>query len=386
MNYLYAMRILFLASWFPSRVHPTHGNFVAKHARVVAKMHKLCVLNIQDDPGLATGKTELCIEQQDGYQLYQLYFGQAANTPGWKRIWLRYKAWKAVTKAYQKTHEKPDCIHAHVLLDAGMFAALLGKKWNLPFVITEHSTAYWSPNALTGLRGWLGRWACRRAAQILPVTPALGRAMQQNGLKGHYGAVSNVVNTELFEFKPPPTQPPFVLLHISNFRDWHKNVSGLMRAFKTVLEQTDKDIILHLAGDGDLDDLRSSKVQARLPDDKVRISGKLSEAEVARTMQESHAFVLFSNVENQPVVLLEALSCGRPCIATSVGGIPDMITDKNGIIVQPKTETELVAAIIQLLDTYIRYDLNNISQDTAQYCGETAVAKAFTKVYEAAVA
>lgn len=407
------MRILFLVSWFPSRVHPTHGNFVAKHARLVAKKHDVTVLHIQDDPALALGEIILESRLEDGYQLYQCCYGQQSNTAGWRKIWLRWRAWNRVQRAYAIDHNRPDCIHAHVLLDAGIFAAWLSLIWRIPFVITEHSTAYWTEGALSGLRACLGRWACRNAAQILPVTPALGQAMQAQGLAGKYGSVSNVVNEQLFEFRPARAKP-LKFLHVSNFRDWHKNVSGLIRAFLEAEKKSTEEMTLLLAGDGDLEALKKMVITASVAqqdeisekDDyrsinpslnqrqglaldswpkSIQLKGRLTEEEVARLMQECHAFVLFSNVENQPVVLLEALCCGRPCIATDVGGVRDIINTSNGIIVPPKDEAKLTRAILALQEKYQQYELEQISLEAAGCYGSDGVLSAFEAVYQKAI-
>jgi glycosyltransferase involved in cell wall biosynthesis len=67
-------------------------------------------------------------------------------------------------------------------------------------------------------------------------------------------------------------------------------------------------------------------------------------------MQGADGFVLFSQYENLPCVLLEAWSCGLPVIATDVGGVgehlggPDQDIDL-GVLLQPEDEAGLSAAV-----------------------------------------
>lgn len=377
------MRILFLAAWWPSRVHPTHGNFVEKHARLVAQDHELLVLAIQADEALEQGEQALVEKEQDGYALIQLYFGQTASASQGRKMWLRWQAYQLGMKKVRRQFGVPDLIHAHILLDAGMIAAWWSRKWQCPFVVTEHSTAYQSPAALRGLRQLLGRWACRNAAYILPVSQQLGYSMEVlQGLKGRYRVVSNVVDTNVFTYQTPPTSPPVKFLHVSNFHEAHKNIRGLLVGFAEALLEC-PNLQLRIAGDGKLETVRQLMIDIGLSDKNVSLSGPHAEAEVAALIQTHHAMVLFSNYENQPVVILEALSSGRPCIATQVGGIPDMIqVPAEGYVVPARDQVALREAMIKISTDYHTYDLKSIRSRALAICSEAAVLAQLNAVYE----
>ncbi|MCB4234228.1 glycosyltransferase family 4 protein [Kaistella anthropi] len=66
--------------------------------------------------------------------------------------------------------------------------------------------------------------------------------------------------------------------------------------------------------------------------------------EVSEKMRASDCFVLFSDYENFPCVLLESLSTGTPVIATKVGGIPEVVNEKNGILIS-NSKDELYEAM-----------------------------------------
>ncbi|MCL2432434.1 glycosyltransferase family 4 protein [Candidatus Bathycorpusculum sp.] len=72
--------------------------------------------------------------------------------------------------------------------------------------------------------------------------------------------------------------------------------------------------------------------------------------EVPHRIVASDIFVLPSISEGFPVVLLEAMACGKPIVATKVGGIPEILKDGcNGLLVEPRDAKELASAIIKLL-------------------------------------
>jgi len=56
-------------------------------------------------------------------------------------------------------------------------------------------------------------------------------------------------------------------------------------------------------------------------------------------------------MEGCPNVVLEALACGRPVVATSVGGIPEIMSDGCGRLVPPRDAAALAQALVAVLDT-----------------------------------
>jgi glycosyltransferase involved in cell wall biosynthesis len=57
-------------------------------------------------------------------------------------------------------------------------------------------------------------------------------------------------------------------------------------------------------------------------------------------------------MENSPCVIGEALCCGLPVIATNVGGIPELVTPENSLLVPPQDDTALAAAFLAIYEKY----------------------------------
>ena len=138
----------------------------------------------------------------------------------------------------------------------------------------------------------------------------------------------------------------FILLCVANlFKE--KGIDYLLKALPDILENN-KDVKLLIAGDGPLrDDLRKLSAELNISD-SVKLLGNIDNVEEFLAI--SKIFVLPSLGEGLPFVILEAMAAGLPCVATNVGGIPEMITDsKEGYIVEPCDSSSLASAINKIL-------------------------------------
>ncbi|MCX6272054.1 MAG: glycosyltransferase, partial [Bacteroidetes bacterium] len=195
--------ILFLPKWYPSRLDPQLGVFVQKHARAVSLYEKVVVLSVQGDTGLK--KSYLYTESREG-NLYEviIYFKKKPDT---KKLCIN--AWhylKAVRKGLymiKTKHGIPALIHTHVLLRPVLLAWWLGKKYGIPFILTEHWTGF-IYGAYVGKPGYY-RWICSRlvsrAAAVTAVSPALLEALKKNRLHNpKMVVIPNVVEVSMPDF------------------------------------------------------------------------------------------------------------------------------------------------------------------------------------------
>ncbi len=105
-----------------------------------------------------------------------------------------------------------------------------------------------------------------------------------------------------------------------------------------------------LAGDGDERAALEARARELGLDGRVRFLGALSRDEVLSLFHSADAALLSSAWENFPHTLVEALAVGTPAIATSVGGVPEIVTDgENGLLVPPGDPAVLAEAIRRFL-------------------------------------
>lgn len=117
---------------------------------------------------------------------------------------------------------------------------------------------------------------------------------------------------------------------------------------------------LFCVGEGALQaELEARAIEAGLAD-RIRFLGRRGSVEVASWLAAANVFCLPSYAEGCPNSVIEALACGRPVVATSVGGIPELVDLESGILVAPKDSEALAEALGEALSR--RWDEPAISQ------------------------
>ena len=375
--------ILFLASWYPSRVNPFNGNFVQRHAKSVSEFCNVSVLHACSDPDL-TRKFDIDIRNKDGIDEVIVYYRKIRhNIPGISHLqkYLRSKA--ALKMGFKEVERirKTELVHLNVTFPAGLFALHLKKKFQLPYIITEHWTIFLDsdPSAFPRFARKAIIRILQGSAMICPVSHDLARAISRLAPDNNYQVVNNVVNTDVFGIREPGNKKN-KFVHVSTLNEDQKNISGILRAAKD-LSQKRKDFEILIVGDGDIAPHQEYADSIGLGNDVYEFRGKQPIEKIAEIMQSSDVFLLFSNYENLPCVIIEAHASGLPVISTDVGGISEMINDGNGLLITKGDEKMLVEEMDKLLNKLEEYDRKKIREEAVQKYSYSVIGKQFYDIY-----
>lgn len=384
-----AQKVLFLARWYPDRYDPMTGLFIKRHADVAAGFADVAVLYLRAAPEKSYGY-QVEKNSEMGVTTVRVYYGTKSNLPSILTKPLSGLMFVlAFVKGYsllKNTWGKPQIIHVNVLTRLGLFALWLRWFNGIRYVITEHWSRYLP---VTGtykglLRKLLTKIVVRNAAAVSTVSENLARAMQSHGLiNKNYMVLPNVVDTEAYIPGNERSENRIKrFIHISCFEDRSKNISGLLNVIgKLSILRNDFECLL--VGEGmDLEKMKSLAADLGLKEPRLKFTGLLENENLIKSYQSSDFMVMFSNYENMPVVISESFSCGLPVIATSVGGIPEYVNDKNGRLVAARDETALLDAIGFMLDHFSEFDKNAIRQQALEIFGKQAVADKLQELYK----
>ncbi len=121
----------------------------------------------------------------------------------------------------------------------------------------------------------------------------------------------------------------------------------LLKVFKK-LKPMVTELKLRVIGTGNLQDEMERYISDNSLTD-IEMLGRVSDSELKSTLNWADLFLNTTNVDNQPVSVLESMACGCPIISTNPGGIPDIITHKdNGMLSDPGDMDAMAANIMQL--------------------------------------
>lgn len=383
------LNILFLSSWYPNRVLPTLGNFVQKHAEAVALHSNVVALFVCSDVNNKE-KFEVIESALNNVFTINVYYKKVTHSiPVLAQIQKanRYiKAHFIGLKIANKKLSSIDLVHHNILYPAGIIAWYLKKFKCIPYIVTENWTGY-LPSKNTP-RGWIETMLSKKIAcnanYITPVSKDLRDAMISHGFDTKYEIIYNVTDTKLFYPTAISATPSKVkIVHISTLDDAHKNISGMLRVVEK-LSKTRNDFEAWFIGDGDTKPHIKTATDLTILNSFAFFDGTKTTFEVAEIMRNAHCFLLFSNYENLPCVMVEALASGIPIVSSTAGGIPEHITDNLGILVKPLDEPALLDALNKVIDNikagkYNSKELANYAINNFSY---EKVGEKFVALYE----
>ncbi len=378
-------KILWLCSWYPDRVQPFNGDFVQRHARAAALYNDVYVVHVAGDAAMKK-KQEEVITVSEGltevvvyYKNNNSFYGKVINHLRWLRCT------KEAVEKYINKNGVTDLVHVHVPFKMGIIARWLKKKYGLPYLATEHWTIYQpqSPVLYTSQNFFI-RSIIKRTVQncdmLVPVSSDLGNLINRQVAQKEFCPVVNAVDTSLFFYDGTDRDyKVFRFIHVSSMNSL-KNAEGLLRAFKTFLKHGGR-AELDMVGDT-TPEIRTYAASLGFPAGVIRFHGEVSNADVAALMRNADCFVLFSNVENSPCVIGESLCCGLPVIATTVGGIPELVTEENGILVAAGDEIALAAAMKRVSENSSMFNRKKIAENAFSRFSYPVIGKKIDEVYQ----
>ena len=250
-----------------------------------------------------------------------------------------------------------DAVIGHYLYPTAGMAAAAARAAGARLVLVVHGTDSRSVHR-TDPWAYAARRAVRSADLVVTVSRALARAVRE-GLKLSDDVPVAVVHMGIDEevFVPDPSArnaldvPAHerVVLYVGNLART-KGLDVLQTAFQALVADGTADRLVVVGGgqlEAELREWADGDPQLR---DRVVMTGRIEQGEVARWMAAADTLVLPSRNEGLGLVLIEAMACGTPCVASRVGGIPEVVRDDTGILVPPDDPAALASALAQVLE------------------------------------
>jgi len=245
-------------------------------------------------------------------------------------------------------------IHAYWVVPGGLIGVVCGLLTNRPVVATAAGTDLNIAPRNRIIRLFI-RLTLKAINRVIAVSSAMKHHAESLGLsieKGHVipgpaGIDSQYFNPRRNE-RVKKAASEKQLLYVGNLTA-PKRVDTILHAMQTVCK-TIQNAQLIIAGDGDLRESLEALTDSLDIRQHVRFLGAVPHDDVTILMQQSDIFVHCSENEGLPVAIMEALASGLPVVASSVGGVPDLIRDgETGYLLAPGDFEGYADRIILLL-------------------------------------
>jgi glycosyltransferase involved in cell wall biosynthesis len=345
-------KILWLCSWYPSKSNPYDGDFIQRQADAVSQLHTIDVLHIYNEYG--QNKTFTYNTNFRNKNLIEHIYSN--NDQGKNIIQKLFRFIKnfIVQTRFIQQNGRPDLIHVHSFSEDNF-----------------KTRSFWFKIAT--------KLVIKNSSLLTTVSHSLGDDINHWVIKKPFIVIPNVVDTNIFNFEQTNPKQKFQFIHISNMVAL-KNVGGIIDATEILWNQR-KDFKMVFVGKIDEQFLRIASSK-NLLNQVIFFEGEIPYADVSKKIKESESLIIFSDTESQSCVVLESLCCGRPAIVTNVGGVKELIDDKNGFKVKPRETKDLAAKMNEMIDQFHQFNLEEISSNAVKTYSYESVAKQFSSCYQ----
>ncbi|MEW6295840.1 MAG: glycosyltransferase family 4 protein [Candidatus Diapherotrites archaeon] len=221
---------------------------------------------------------------------------------------------------------------------------------------------------------FLELYSYQRAKRIIAISKSTAIEIEKDYfLSKKPEVIYNGFNKDLFNYS---SKDEGYILFVGRLSQ-RKGTFNLLKAIKGAQAR------LHIIGDGELKQKIIEFTKKSDLQEKIKLLGWLQGKKLARQFKECSFLVCPSTYEPFPLVVLEAMACGKAVIAANVSGIPELIQDgKNGLLFNPFNENELKEKIVYLRDNAgERKRLGGNALKTARRFSWGKTAKNYLKVY-----
>lgn len=375
------MKILVVSNGYPSPNDPQLGCFERDQAIALKKLgHDVAVLAVDTRLRWYKRKHGISVLHEDGLVVYWGYWFPT------KIIRFRRLKDKVTYRLYDKTYSKllkewgtPDVLFAHFQRNI-YFSVYLRNKYHIPLVGMEHWSALMK-DQLPAFAIQRGKCAYPGADRLLVVSKALSARIQEK-FNIDSDVVNDMLGPEFLDYAPNSrcVDKGIRFIAVGSLLPI-KGYDLLIRAFaKSGLADTG--CRLSIVGEGSARPELEQIIAECNVAETVHLLGRKVKDAVVQALRDSDVFVLSSRSETFGVACIEALSQGLPCIATRCGGPDEIVTEEDGILIEPENETALAEAMVNLSANYAQYNRAEIASRCINRYSPKAIATQLTGIFE----
>ena len=382
------MKVLWLASIYPSKLFPYNGDFIQRHARAASLFCEIEVLYIvKDENGSLTDDVKE-MTSTEGNLTEKITFYKPVKT-SIKIIdrflsSLKYKRIsRSAVKKYIAEHGKPNFFHLHIAMKAGLTALWAKRKYNIPYLLTEHWGGYLQ-EAVPNISDYnfVYRLYWKKIITGAMASSFVSAYLQHCIVKKYKiqntFVIPNVVDTAIFYPAEKKATDKIRFIHISTMI-YQKNPEAILQALALLKDEFEFEMFLY----GPVTTMQVQLIAKLGLKDYVLLKGEVPQQVLARSMQQCDALILYSRFETFGCVLIEANACGIPVIVSDMEVFHEIIEEGvNGTFVNGENSKALAEKLKHFILQKNNFDKTLISQTAAEKYNYKKVGNEFFNFYK----
>lgn len=381
--------IIVLPSWYPNKLSPYDGDFIKRHIQAISLYQNQTVIYLVKDVEGKVTKDVLLITNYSNNLTEQIIYYKPIVT-GVKiidKLIAQFKYYcvykKAITDCVKK-NGIPLLTHIHVAYKAGIMACWIKNKWNVPYLLSEHSSVFLKEADPT-LRNMsyyfyhITKKVIKNANSVSVISNYLGVTINTFLPKVKFDVVANVVNKNIFFEEPEgiKVKSKNDFIFISNFTT-PKNFPFLVQVIKYLVELKIK-ITIHCYGSNSFKDV--DLVEKNNVSTSFIFYGEAPQKIIAQKMQHVSALLICSKYETFGCVVIEANAAGLPVLATPIKPFDELIKNEvNGLLANDFSIKAYANVIENFINNKYVFDKKKIIESVNKFSYE-AIGKQFDDLY-----
>lgn len=322
-----AKHILYLPSWYPDEVNPLNGIFCKDLAEGLAEEIQLTVVHIYFSDIRKIYRNE----RKTGH-FREILISLPKKKGLWGFIKNQFQYYKCLFSEVQKLRKgktPPSMVHAQVTWKCGFDAFILKMFFGLKYIITEHNTAFLpEDNLLTGWKKLLSKIVLKRASGITAVSAKLANCVSAFCGK-RVEVIPNIIHPVFTTADIHLNKRQFDFLHISNFRESHKQTDKIIDVFSELAKKYPQiTLLLNVPAD------KYDAYKAAHPEKawyNIHLAERVSDRKkLLLQIQSASCVVSYSRFETFGLTIAESVCAGIPVICGNCGGADLLIDGKMG--------------------------------------------------------
>lgn len=384
--------VLMIAAWWPIEANPVAGLFIREHALAIAKhVEKVAIIHVSIEKQSSSFPYSIEIKRSNdnGLEVYHAQIKTAIRKFGIHDFLVGKAFSKLFTLASKDA--RPRFFHLHVRDHISKLALETKAFKSLPFIHTEHFSFYHrgidlmpatqKNEEIKTLKKWFSN---PKLKFFTPVSSELGNVVCNRFQlqKEKIAIIPNVASPAFFfDNNALDKNDKFKIVLAAG---WHepKNPQLFFEALANLSPLVSKNLKVEIFGEGPELELSKKLIEQKLIHLDLNLRGFQPKAEIAKAMQAAHLFVHPTDRENLPTVIIEALCCGTPVLSMNVNGIPELIDDSNGMLVEAKNVEALKNALETMISNNDFFDRKSIAQDAHDKFSPEVIGRKFHHLYQ----